>query len=475
MQGHGLTKLVVSFFPWVQSGGKLEIHVPRKFSRSRPPVHFSHVDCSDTSIDSHPLGSQLPHPTGPTPSIHEGCQAFRGFAVPDNLPNDIKHYWDTDQPLLCLHVTSFVDATLVGFTFPHSLSDAMGTSGLLRAWSSVVAAKSCNVRPPQGTWEDALAGVGTGSDKVSLGRFVLEGQQTRRLALASFIGRYVWDVATRRSIQTRHMYLPAKFVRHLRREVEAELRRSGGGGDGGGGGNDCGEVPFVSDGDVILAWGSRMVMDSPSWKGCSAVICNVFDLRGRLEGVFAKAEAGGSGGPFLQNLILPATTLLTRGEASTATVGQIAVALRQAIANQTSDEQARRLMRVAREWFASMGMMPLFARWDSRVIACTNWSRARLLEAAEVGPAAVVNGRDPSSRDASASAGAVGPGRPGRPGGPARPGRPVMYWGTTLSKTDSPRDTFVIYGKDFGGNYWVHGYLRQETWDLIRRELERFS
>jgi hypothetical protein len=457
MQGHGLTRLVI-FLALEQSGGKLEIHVPRKFSRLRPPVHFSHNDCSDTRIDLHPLGSKLPQPTGPTPSIHEGCHSLRSFAVPDDLPNDIKHYWNTDQPLLCLHVTSFADATLVGFTFPHSLTDAMGTSGLLRAWSSVVAGKSCNVRPPQGTWEDALGRVGTAYDKASLGRFVLEDQQTRRLALASFIGRYLWDVVTRRSIQTRHIYLPAKFMRHLRQQAEAELRGAGAGAGG------QAQVPFVSDGDLILAWGSRMVMSSPSWKGCSAVICNVFDLRGRLQGAFAEDSTGG--GPFLQNLILPATTVLPRREAATATVGQIAVAVREAIASQTTDEQARRLMRVAREWFASMGTMPLFARWDSRVIACTNWTKARFLEAADVGPAGVAGGRD---RDR-------GPSRAQDSAGvPARPGRPVMYWGTTLSKTDTPRDTFVIYGKDLVGNYWVHGYLRQETWDLIRRELDRFN
>lgn len=405
-------------------------------------MRFSHVDFSDTTIDSHPLGAQLPRATGATPSVQEGCHAFRSFAAPADLPNDIKHYWTTDQPLLSLHVTSFADATLVGLTFPHSLSDAMGTAELVRAWSSVVAGKSCNVKPLQGTWEDALDGVGTRKDEAALGKFVLEDQQTRRMALAAFIGRFVWDVTTRRSIKQRHIYLPAKFMRHLRREVEAEKRlgrrRPGGGAAG---------PAFVSDGDLILAWGARMVMSSRSWRGCSAVICNVFDLRGRLEGVFSPA------GAYLQNLILPATTVLSREDAAAATTGEVAVRLRQSIADQTSDMQARRLMRVAREWFASMGTMPLFAGWDSRVIACTNWAKARLLDAADVGPAAVAG---PAARTAET------------------PGRPVMYWGTTMSTTDNPRDCFVIYGKDSLGNYWVHGYLRQETWDLVQQDLHRF-
>ncbi|GKT60936.1 lysR family regulatory protein [Colletotrichum tofieldiae] len=430
------------------SGGKLEIHVPKTFSRSRPAVKFSHVDLSDTRIEIHHLASQLPVSTGSLPSVQEGCHAFRTFALPADLPNNIDHYWKNDQPLLCLHVTSFANATLVGFTFPHSLSDAMGTSELLKAWSNVVAGKSCLVKPLHGTHVDVLGDVGTAFDKkASGGEFVLERQQTRAFSLLSFIVRYVWDVTTRRSIRTRHIYLPAKYMRHLRHSVEEELRRK-----------NRGVAPFVSDGDLITAWGSRMVISSSPWRNCSAVICNVFDLRGRLKNTFTP------GGTYLQNLILPATTVLSRDETANATTAQIAWGLRKAILEQTEDVQARRLMRLARQWFASMGMMPLFAGWDSRVIACTNWTKAKFLDAADFGPTALVSLGNHKPNGPTRKAVAEG----------ARPGRPVMYWGTTLSVTDSPRDTFVIYGKDAAGNYWIHAYLREETWDLIQKELLSF-
>lgn len=432
-----------------QKNGKLDIHVPRFFTEARPAVRFSHVDCSRTTIESHPLASRLPRPTGSTPSVQEGCHAFRSFALPAGLPNDIKHYWNTDQPLLCLHVTSFADATLVGFTFPHSLSDAMGTSELFKAWANVVAGKSCLVKPLQGTWDDVLDHVGTPVDaEASNGEFVLERQQTKGSALVSFIARYLWDVMTRRTIQTRHIYLPAEYMAHLRQGVEAELKKHNGG-----------KTPFVSDGDLITAWGSRMVMSSGPWRNRSAVICNVFDIRGRLGGAFAPGD------PYLQNLILPATTVMSKEEAAAATTAQIALLLRRAITEQTSDAQARRLMRLAREWFTSMGMMPLFARSDSRVIACTNWTKAKFLDAADLGPVAVIG---IGNREAS-----HGMEKTTIDG--ARLGRPVMYWGTTLGVTDKPRDTFVIYGKDTGGNYWVHAYLRPETWNLIVKEFRHFT
>ncbi|KAG9254337.1 uncharacterized protein F5Z01DRAFT_686952 [Emericellopsis atlantica] len=431
----------------VTSKGKLEIHVPRSFSRSRPAVRFSHVDCGNAKIDSHPLASQLPRPTGSTPSVQEGCRAFRSFASPAHLPNNIKHYWENDEPLLCLHVTSFADATLLGFTFPHSLADAMGTSELLKAWANLVSGKVHLVKPLQGTQHDVLDGVGTALDKeASLGEFVLERQQTGAISLISFMARYMWDVMTCRSIETRHIYLPASYIKTLRQGFELELKKV----------NDD-VVPFVSDGDLITAWGSRMVIRSSSWRNCSAAICNVFDLRRRLKATFTPGQT------YLQNLILPATVVLSKDEASTATTGQIALRMRQAIVEQTSDAQARRLMRLARQWFTKMGMMPLFARWDSRIMAFTNWTNARFLDAADLGPTALVDTGNSKSDMHARNAEADGPG----------PGRPVMYWGTTLSVTDNPRDTFVIYGKDKGGNHWLHAYLRRETWDLIQAEFQR--
>ncbi|KAF7922008.1 uncharacterized protein EAE98_008219 [Botrytis deweyae] len=437
--------------------GKLEIHVPRNFSKTRPEVKFSHVDYSDIKIDSHGLASQLPRPTGSTPSVQEGCHAFRSFALPTDLPNNIEHYWKNDQPMLSLHVTSFADATLVGLTFPHSLTDAMGTSEFLKAWSNVVAGKSSFVKPLQGTQVDVLGNIGTSLDKkASQGEFALEGQQTRGFSLLSFIARYMWDATTRRSIRTRHIYLPAKYMSYLRQDVEEELKRQNGG-----------VVPFVSDGDLITAWGARMVMSSSPWKNCSAVICNVFDLRGRLKDTFAR------GGTYLQNLILPATTVLSKEEAATATTAQIALGLRKAIVEQTDDVQARRLMRIARRWFSSMGTMPLFAKWDSRVVACTNWSKAKFLDAADFGPNALIAG-GMGNRKYSGTRVATTNTETAQAQAQAQPGRPVMYWGTTLSVTDKPRDTFVIYGKDAGSNYWVHAYLREETWSLIQKELDSF-
>jgi hypothetical protein len=97
--------------------------------------------------------------------------------------------------------------------------------------------------------------------------------------------------------------------------------------------------------------------------------------------------------------------------------------------------------------------MPLFVKWDTRVIACTNWTKAKFFEGPDFGSAV----EDTAVKHS---------------GGNEPKGKPVMVMGTTTSVDDNPRDTFIIYGRDPGGNYWIHAYLREETWRLIQLELE---
>ncbi|KAI8627728.1 hypothetical protein F5Y19DRAFT_441035 [Xylariaceae sp. FL1651] len=425
----------------VDKAGKLEIHVPIKFTPDRPPIRFSHVH-HDMRMDQHHLARRLPKKTGDKPSLHEGCHTFREFSIPTTLPNDIKHYLSTDEPLVCLHITTFADGTLVSITFPHSLTDAMGTSSLIRAWAHVLLQGGCESLDihPEGMTNDILASVGSPSDKAAEDtKFVLEDQETRGLSLLALGARFAFDMFARRNIQTKIIYLPANFISHLRQQASKDLKLGSGDEDGG--------VSFVSDGDIITAWGSRMILSSAPSRG-SALICNVFDMRKRVDGIHWSPTAA-----YLQNLILPSTTALTADEATTLSVSQLAGRVRKAIVEQTTGPQVRSLMRIARSWFVSPGTMPLFASWDAiRAIFITNWAKARFLDQADFAPAV-------EREETRQGVGTL---------------KPVAYWGTTLSVTDNPRDVFVIYGKDNDGDYWVHGYLRAETWELIQNELEGY-
>lgn len=323
----------------------------------------------------------------------------------------------------------------------------MGTANLLRSWSQVLARRVDLVAPLAGAREDVLAEVGRGGDTEARNQFVLERHLTKGFSLLLFIARYAWDLLVHRNVTSRHIFLPAGFVTHLRRQAEAELAKDQTSG------RSERTKPFLSDGDLITAWGANKVIESRS-RTRSAIICNVFDIRNRLEGTFNPSSA------YLQNLILPSTAVLPprKGCDSQGSLAQISLAIRRAIVTQTGDQQVRSLLRIARASFASLGMMPLFAAADSMVIACTNWSKARLLGCVDFSPAFVPSAN--SDRPESA---------------PVRPGHPTIYWGTTLGTNDNPRDVFVIYGNDEAGDYWLNGYLRKETWALIEAEFKQYS
>ncbi|KGO75957.1 Transferase [Penicillium italicum] len=420
-----------------KESGDVVIVVPLVFDSKRPAVRFSHVKFG-IRIEEHPLGNRLPKKTGPYPSTQEGCHAFLPLSVPHDLPGDIEHYYTTDEPLIALHVTSFTDATLVSITFPHSVCDVMGTAELLRAWSTILAGQYDCVPALHGASQDVVANVGTSEDEKAEKPYLLEHRQIKGLSLLSFIVRFVWDLLTRRNVQSRTIFLPARYLSNMRETAERQLPVD----------PQTGNAPFLSDGDLITAWGSQMVMSSSPRKK-PAIICNVFDIRRRLKNVFTP------GGAYLQNLILPASVLLSAQEKSNISLGQIALHLRQAIIEQTTDSQARRLMRVMKASIKSTGVMPLFGDSASRIIAFTNWSTAKLAESAKFSPAVTVNHHtlSPTVRKSSC----------------------VSYWGTTIGKSDNPRDTFVIFGKDDNDNYWVHAYLRAETWDLIDTEFSRYQ
>ncbi|KAE8150223.1 hypothetical protein BDV25DRAFT_140061 [Aspergillus avenaceus] len=408
------------------NNGRLVIRVYRDMKR-QSLCRFSHVSYG-VSVHEHSLGRRLPRQTGPTPSIQDGFDTFREFSVPPDMPGDVKHYLTTDEPLLSLRIVSFTDATLVSITFPHVVMDAMGVADFLGAWSAMLQQRVDQVPPLLGVKEDVMASVGSRGDAKAQSSHILERWQLRGLALVAFILQITWDRFTERGIQEGTIYLPVEFVAELRQSAHSEHRREHGM-----------DPPFLSDGDLIAAWGAQMILSSRANKEKSAMICNMFNIRSRVKDVLR------SPGVYLQNLVLPTTVNMniqpTQGHPGIS-VGIIACLIRDAISEQVTDGQIHRLMRIMRAAHARTGLMPFFGMADSTIITCTNWSKARLQEAAYFAPAV---------RSSSESGGAC-----------------VASAGTVLNTSGALRDMLIIYGKDAIGNYWVHGHLRRETWTLIQ-------
>lgn len=411
-----------------QKNKELEIKVPREFTPARPAIRFSRVSF-DSKIDLHPTTCRLPRTTGDIPSVHEGYTAFRGMTIPEDCRQDMQYYLGTDEPMIRLHVVSFADATLVSLIFPHALTDIMGFSGLLRAWSDVLAGQQA--QDLLGMREDALDGVGMVSEKVQAPH-VLEHIQIKGLSLVLFATRLFWDFITKRNVSSRTIYLPATFISRLRQNVKEE------------GAPD--HVPFLSDSDLITAWGSRALLAS---KGSGpAMIYNILDMRGRLSALSSTA------GTYVQNLVVPMVVYLPELGPSLPTIGYLAQRNRQSITEQATDTQLQRLMRLSRKSYASTGFVSVFGKWDAKGAKFSNWSRARLGEAADFSPAVVPTSVNAHSHEKICL--------------------PASYWGTSTLE-DKLRDRFAVYGKDQEGNYWLQGVLRDETWKYIQREFDAYQ
>lgn len=401
----------------------MEIHVPKSGPLSRRAIRFEHQDFG-CNIEQHPLASHLPKGTGEHPSIQGGSLEFKAFSVPPNLPLDIKHYLSSYEPLLCLFVTTFRDATLVSITFPHAVSDAAGTAGMLEAWSHIMCKETNLIPAVVGNYEDVTAMIGIEADKRSAPEFVLEKYLLQGFTLIAFAIRYIWDLLTCRNTQSKSIFLSQSFVATLRSIIEAELHAECL--------DDSKQFP-LSDSDIILAFLSCAVISSRSTSRPTTIM-NVFDMRTRIDNTFDAK------GVYQQNLILGLSTMVPPLSTDDLKLSDIAKNIRQSILTQATDSQARRLLGI----FKSTNTLPLFGTSSSMVIACTNWSKAGLRQKANFGTASA------DEQDMNQSGKAFLP-----------------YWGTTLSITDKPRDTFIFYGRGDDGGFWIHGYLRPVTVQLL--------
>jgi hypothetical protein len=313
----------------------MEIHVPRKFTDERPAIRFSHLKFV-VRIEEHPVGCRLLKKTGEFPSIQDGYHRFKCIILPENLPDKYEDYFSTDEPLISLHIASFANATLVSISHPHTALDAMGTSELIRAWSSVLEDRLDYVPTVLGAREDVMGTVGTILDEKAQSPYFLQDKQIKGLSKLAFVIRLGWELLTSKKTDVRTIFLPAKFMSQLRQKTQDQLSF----------GSSSEYSMFLSDGDLITVWLSRMIISSCSKKR-STTICLACDLRSRLKDTFTP------GGSYLQNLVLLLSVFLPAEEVSTLSIGQIVFRLRQAIVEQATDMQARSLMRVLKTSYAT--------------------------------------------------------------------------------------------------------------------------
>ncbi|KAM3448823.1 hypothetical protein MY3296_007454 [Beauveria thailandica] len=454
--------------------GEVQIAAPRVLTEEHRPVYYTH-ETHDMVMEAHESARLLPRHDGSFSALHPTGPALEALGAQRQLPSTFEQWLSDDKhrdtPIMSLFVSSFIDGTIVSIALPHILIDAMAVADLFRAWSLVLAGKEEQVASVAGVQDDIMFEAGhprrlEGSDEpwqlknkmISL-EAALAGQQS------SF--RDIVEQATSpnslpssqgqpQDLQRRLLFLPARALRYLHSQVLAELA-----------GQDTRDrdekervveaLPsWVSEGDVVLAWFTRVVALSQDLPR-TVSICNVVNLRGRLPDLPTSSKD-----VYVASLLASAHTDLAEHEAR-GKLSLIAAKSRQSVAQQSTPLQLRYYAKARREAVESgRSSQLLFGLPGGDYLAVTNWCKADVLGSLDFAPATV------SARPAATHGSSTGEGTDKR--STHKNGRAHLLDAQIFGQEPYGNLVFVL-SKDMGGNMLVSATFTAKQWQVVRQEL----
>lgn len=276
-----------------RKGGKLEIHVPRRYTAERPAFRFAH-ETFDCRISDHPLGGQLPE-TDPDArvSVSPPLADAQQLGLAPGFPRTMNDMIDRDAPQLSFKIITFSDATLVAPSFAHTTWDGPGVVAFMKALECVVQGRDEQVPPMLGAYLDIAAEkAGQCKDRHKADK-ILEKMAQRTTAQVA---------PNSQPLETRLIRLPMSTIDRLRMRLQEE--------------DADGKYFAFSNEQLLMAWAVQQVAKAePSPRPMELINC-----------VNARAlipSLSGAGGLFTQNLVLLANKTLTAG-AATGSVSTIA-------------------------------------------------------------------------------------------------------------------------------------------------------
>lgn len=306
-----------------QDGG-LEIHIPAQFTAQRPAVGRSGIVVL-TPLEEHPVASKMVTCSG-RPSIHVGPYDLSPLSYSEGSPTTLDDYLYSDRPQIHLYTMSFTNATIVSVIVPHIL-DAVGHQALYTAWCHVLAGREDQIAPFLSFKIDPLGEFGLAEKPWAL-------QPLKGLSVIQVIIRFIWDALFGPKVDWKMIYLPSSSIRRLRDEAQCEIPHI----------DDSGKKTYVSEGDVLISWLTRIIClsERPNGKG-TVLLTNNVDLRGRLAKQFPPS------GAYVQNALCQVFHVFKVQDFFQSSLRDIAIGCRRQLVEQVAAEQIEAQMYLLRQ------------------------------------------------------------------------------------------------------------------------------
>ncbi|KAF7556046.1 hypothetical protein G7Z17_g1721 [Cylindrodendrum hubeiense] len=406
--------------------GGVEYHVPAEFNSSRPAVAFSHANHDVNSAD-HPTASKIPKPTNlKSPAIVGNPEELSELSRPGGAGTTLSldDYLTTDRPTLGLHITTFRDTTCVSLYWPHVAFDALGKKAIIQGWTLMLQGREDEILTPVGCDTDPLAEFGKHATEPHL----LAGRRVGNLGMTGYALRNAIGLVGPKEI--RMVCIPAVFWEQMVADVRDELAN----------GATASEHPFVTEGDVLVAWWTRLCCSHLGKDSTTTVAAqNSMSLRKVLGNDLLSPPDH----PFISMALGFPTVLLPACDILTKPLSWLALQFRRAIDEQGTREQVEAYAALQREFSPTMRMPIFFGDSGMYNLFYSNWQKAALFDF-DFGEATVV----------------------------PRGGMPLRASYIQCVQDPAFPEGWPISGKDDKGNYWISGFRERGLWAKIKSELE---
>lgn len=407
---------------------------------------FDHVNHGGLAVEDHPAASCIPRPPrNGRPAIVGNPDDLSELIYGREVPTRLDDYIYTDRPQLGLHVVSFKNSTIVVLHWLHLTFDATAKRSLLDAWMLMLQGREDEISEPLGPQEYILENCGKNPTEPH----VLTEQHVSKPGLVWWALQNSYNLLIRKQ-EHRMVCVPATYLAKLREKALAELVAQASG--------EKSEAPFLSEGDVLVAWISRLAIANlprDSDKTVCIHFCYILDhwrLYANLAIQVAVQQAYQwrpilgdlipDKRPFLSNCVGFLSTLIPAKDVLQKPLSYLASQIRRSIKEQGSREQVEAYTSLIRLDPANRAP-PFFGNSSMQLLMFSNWQKANMygtdLSAATVTP-----------RDT-----------------PLKP--------SYVQSVQGPynfSDGIIIVGRDTEGNYWFSGYRAQGLWGMMEKGME---